>query len=102
MSAPGEDNVNNEEKASVMKNVKDIDRLIEKRWPKLKRRAQNERNPGKLITILEDIEDLLFLLEMRIAAHHGSRPEREAAVPRSVPRRSPYDLGPGESELRSQ
>jgi hypothetical protein len=85
-----------------MKNVKEIDRLIEKRWPKLKRRAQNERNPGKLITILEEIEDMLFLLEMRIAAHHGSLPERSAAASRSAPRRSVYEPGPGDSELRSQ
>ncbi len=33
---------------------------ISQRWPKLKKRAQRETNPEKLILLLEEIEDLLF------------------------------------------
>lgn len=32
---------------------------ISQRWPKLKKRAQRETNPEKLILLLEEIEDLL-------------------------------------------
>ena len=80
-----------------MTNAKDFDRLIEKRWPTLKKRAQKERNPVRLITILEEIEDLLFLLEMRIAAHNGSIPVRGAAASRSA--RAPDGWGGGPRDL---
>jgi hypothetical protein len=85
-----------------MKNAKDVDRVIEKRWPKLKKRAQNERNPGKLIAILEEIEDLLFLMDMRIAAHYGSVSSRADAASRSATIPVCWDGGPGNSELKGQ
>ncbi|MFZ0199476.1 MAG: hypothetical protein WAL05_09830 [Candidatus Sulfotelmatobacter sp.] len=46
---------------------------ISQRWPKLKKRAQRETNPEKLILLLEEIEDLLFNLEMRLASQYGKR-----------------------------
>ncbi len=53
-----------------MKNQKRIGKLISERWPKLKNRAQNENNPEKLISILEEIDDLLSTLEVRIASEN--------------------------------
>jgi hypothetical protein len=85
-----------------MTNTKDFDRLIEKRWPTLKKRAQNERNAGKLITILEEIEDQLFLLEMRIAVHNGSTPARGAAASRSARGPDRWTGGPRDLEFKSQ
>lgn len=84
-----------------MKSMKGIERLISERWPKLKYRAENEKNPEKLIVILEEIDDLLFNLEMRIAAQNemcskenaDSRSDRHESV-REVPR--------GDSESGSQ
>jgi hypothetical protein len=45
--------------------------LISERWPKLKKRAQHETNPAKLIVVLEEIDDLLFTIEMKVAAQAG-------------------------------
>jgi hypothetical protein len=50
-----------------MKRKGEVERIIAEQWPKLKRKAQNETDPVKLIAIVEEIDDLLFLLEMRIA-----------------------------------
>ena len=47
-----------------MKNKQSLERLISERWPKLKKRAQIENNPEKIVAILEEIDDLLFNLEM--------------------------------------
>jgi hypothetical protein len=54
------------ESISSMKNVRETERIISERWPKLKKSAMNEGDPEKLITILEEIDDLLFVLEARI------------------------------------
>jgi len=43
---------------------------------KLKNKAENEKNPEKLIAILEEMDDLLFNLEMRIAAQNESMHSR--------------------------
>ncbi|MFZ0309842.1 MAG: hypothetical protein WCA76_15320 [Candidatus Sulfotelmatobacter sp.] len=53
-----------------MNSKKGVERLISQRWPILKKRAQNENNPEKLIAILEEIDDLLSNLEMRIASQN--------------------------------
>ena len=55
-----------------MKNTEGIDQLICRRWPELKKKAQNEDNPDKLMAIVEEIDALLFIIEMRIAGR--SRP----------------------------
>jgi hypothetical protein len=55
-----------------MKSAKELERLILEEWPKLKERAERERSPQKLIAVLEEIEDLLFHLEMRIAVQGHS------------------------------
>jgi len=69
-----------------MTHTEGIDQLISRQWPELRKRAhhnvyrhgfefaqsQNEENPDKLIAILEEIDDLLFIIEMRIAGR--SRP----------------------------
>jgi hypothetical protein len=62
---------NHKENACTMKNRQARERLMTERWPKLRNRAQNENNPEKLIAILEEIDDLLFSVEMRIAAQSG-------------------------------
>ncbi len=56
-----------------MKSGKRLELLMSERWPKLKKKAQNETDPEKLIPILEEIEDLLFNLEMRLASEYGKR-----------------------------
>jgi len=49
---------------------------MSERWPQLKKRAQNETQPEKLIAVLEEIDELLFSVEMRIAAQSGQTPSR--------------------------
>ncbi|MFZ0318856.1 MAG: hypothetical protein WAL56_07005 [Candidatus Sulfotelmatobacter sp.] len=56
-----------------MKNTKEPELPISERWPELKAQAQSETNPEKLIAILEEIEDLLFNLEMRLASQYQKR-----------------------------
>jgi hypothetical protein len=83
------------------KNMKGVERLISERWPRLKYRAENERNPEKLITILEEIDDLLFNLEMRIAAQNEMH-SRDHADSRSDCHESVRDFPPGDSESGNQ
>lgn len=73
-----------EETAGTMKNKEELERLMSQRWPKLKKRAQHETNPEKLIAILEEIDDLLFSVEMRIAAQNGRPQTRDRTDSRSV------------------
>jgi hypothetical protein len=84
-----------------MKSMKGIERLISERWPKLKYRAENEKNPEKLIAILEEIDDLLFNLEMRIAAQNEMR-SRDNSDSQSNCHESVRDVPPGDSESGSQ
>ena len=65
-----------------MNNMKGVEHLISQQWTKLKRKSQNENNPAKLITILEEIDDLLSTLEMRIASDQNA-PSRENAALRT-------------------
>jgi hypothetical protein len=51
-----------------MRNTKIVDRLISRRWPELKKWAELETDPGVLIALIEEIDDLLATLERRIAA----------------------------------
>ena len=83
------------------KHVKGIERLISERWPKLKFRAETEKNPEKLIAILEEIDDLLFNLEMRIASQNEMR-SRGNAESQSDCHESISDVPPGDSESGSQ
>ena len=59
------------ENIETMKSKRRLEQLISERWPRLKARAQHEGNPEKLVAILEEIDDLLFNIEMRIAAQSG-------------------------------
>jgi hypothetical protein len=45
-----------------------VEHLITEQWPDLKERAEKETDHEKLTAILEEIEDLLSVLERRIAA----------------------------------
>jgi hypothetical protein len=67
-----------------MKGKQRLEQLMSERWPKLKKRAQHERNPEKLIAILEEVDDLLFILEMRIAAQNGRPHSRDDMDSRSA------------------
>jgi len=60
--------------------MKGVERLISQRWPKLKKRAQTENNLEDLIAVLEEIDDLLSNLEMRIAVGNGNVPSRANTV----------------------
>jgi hypothetical protein len=51
-----------------MRNIRELQPLIFERWPKLRKRAQSESDPEQLLTIIGDIHDLLFILEMRVSA----------------------------------
>jgi hypothetical protein len=51
-----------------MRSAKKTDCLISERWPELKRRAENESDPAKLITIIQEIDDLLFMLDLKFGA----------------------------------
>jgi hypothetical protein len=83
-----------------MNNQKGAERLISQRWPKLKKRAQNEDNPEKLIPILEEIDDLLSNLEMRIASRNRSTRSGVNAIPESSS--FAFDVPPGDLESGSQ
>ena len=48
-----------------------MEHLVLEQWPKLKKKAQGETDPERLIAILEEIDDLLFNMEMTIAALNG-------------------------------
>jgi hypothetical protein len=85
------------EKVLPMKSKRGPEQLMSERWPKLKKRAQHERDPQKLIAILEDIDDLLFNVEMKIAAQSAKRgPKR---TERGSVRQSVLS---GDSEISSQ
>ena len=51
-----------------MKNQKRIEKLILERWPKLRKLMQTTVDCQKLIAILDEIDELLAVLEVRIAA----------------------------------
>ena len=78
-----------------MKNVRETERLISERWPKLKESAMNEGDPEKLITILEEIDDLLFVLEARIRLDN----DPDASI---SPRRTQDEIRNLGQEIRSQ
>lgn len=84
----------------MMNSMKGVERLISQRWPKLKRRAQNENNPEKLIAILEEIDDLLSNLEMRIASQNRNMLARANAGSTSAS--FVCQIPPGDSESGSQ
>ncbi len=67
-----------------MKNNQSLERLMSERWPKLKKRARNENDPEKLIAILEEIDDLLFIVEMRVAAQNRRTHSRDDTDSRSL------------------
>lgn len=68
--------------------------LISNRWQILKRRAQTEGDPGRLIRILMEIDELLADLEARMAQDDnlysmsdvGSRSDGDESA-RDIPRR---------------
>jgi hypothetical protein len=53
------------------RNQEKLEQLMAERWQSLKTRAQNERNAEKLMKILEEIDDLLFNVEMIVAVEYG-------------------------------
>jgi hypothetical protein len=88
------------ETVSRMNHTKRIDQLVSKRWPKLKKRLQNEENPGKLIAILEEIDDLLFIIETRVAGQSTVTNSRDA---NSISLHREFSVVPSDdSEIGSQ
>ena len=85
-----------------MKNVKELEHLVLTRWPKLKQSARNENNPEKLISILEEIDDLLFALEMRIAGQGGKMQSRGGADSGSSCQSFAGNGPPADSEIGSE
>jgi hypothetical protein len=77
-------------------NTKGAERLITQRWPKLKKKLHNENDPGKLLIILQEIDDLLSNLEMRIAAQTRDADSDRSVLSKSVSRY--YQLPPIDSE----
>ncbi len=84
-----------------MKSKPGPEELMSEQWPKLKKRAQHERNPEKLIALLEEIDDLLFTLEMRIAARSGRALSWDETDSRSDPNQSTA-VSSDDSEIGSQ
>ena len=81
-----------EETLAKMKNTKGSEPTISERWPELRKEAQNETDPEKLILILEEIEDLLFNLEMRLASEYGKR-RKTADAKATLDRIVDYEIG---------
>ena len=75
--------------------------LVSERWPKLKKQVQDERNPEKLIALVKAIEELLFNLEMRIAARSGRALSWDETDSRSDQNQSTAFLS-DDSEIGSQ
>lgn len=66
-----------------MKNDNTIETIILGRWPQLKKKAQNEGDADKLIAIIEDIDELLSDLELKIEAQaiYGSTSNADNSNP---------------------
>lgn len=78
-----------------MNSTASVDQLISKRWSKLKQKAQNENDPERLISVLEEIDDLLSNLELRIATEKAhARATTNATSDRALA----FDRPPGDSE----
>jgi hypothetical protein len=60
-----------------MKKRQSLDELISEQWPKLKKKAHHEKDTERLMAILEEIDDLLFKVEMRIAPQSGQNRSRD-------------------------
>ena len=84
-----------------MRSQKSLEQLMSERWPKLKKSAQYERNPEKLIKILEEIDDLLFNVEMRIACEPGQMDSKDDTGTGSTRGTSDVVLS-GDSEVECQ
>ncbi|MGA2346997.1 MAG: hypothetical protein ABSF93_13380 [Candidatus Sulfotelmatobacter sp.] len=69
-----------------MNNKQAVEWLVSEQWPKLKKRAENEKDVEKLIAILEEIDDVLFSVEMRVAAESGRAHSRDGTDSRSARR----------------
>lgn len=79
-----------------------VERLISEQWPKLKKKAQNETDPERLIAVLEEIDDLLFSLEMTIAAQGRNTHSRADADSQRVIHESFDSVPRGDPEIESQ
>jgi hypothetical protein len=77
-------------------NTQGMEQLITQRWPKLKKKLQHENDPGKLIAILQEIDDLLSNLEMRMAAQTRHADAERGVLSTSVSRF--YQVPSGDSE----
>jgi hypothetical protein len=69
---------------SEMKSTPKFETVISNRWSRLKKKALDESDPDKLIVILEEVNDLLFTLEMRINAHCEKSDSRVNARSRTI------------------
>ena len=83
-----------------MKDKHSLELIMSERWPKLKKRAEQETDVEKLIAILEEIDDVLFSVEMRVAAESGRTHSRNGTDSRSV-RRRPGAARSDDSEIGS-
>ena len=69
---------------SGMKSTPKFETVISNRWSRLEKKALDESDPDKLIAILEEVNDLLFTLEMRINAHYEKSDSRVNARSRTI------------------
>ena len=79
-----------------------MEHLVLEQWPKLKKKAQGETDPERLIAILEEIDDLLFNMEMTIAALNGRTGPGGGEGSRATSHKSFFGAPPGDSEIGSQ
>lgn len=84
-----------------MNGIDRVERLISEQWPKLKKKAQNEIDPERLIAVLEEIDDLLFSLEMTIAAQDRNTHSRADADSQRVTQESFCSIPRGDPEIET-
>ncbi len=85
-----------------MRSMDIVEGLITERWPDLKKKAEKETDHERLIAILTEIDDLLFVLEKRIAASDENMKLIPHADARSDWRESCGEVRLGNPGIRSQ
>jgi len=85
-----------------MRSMRIVERLITERWPDLKQRAEKETDYDTLIAILGEIDDVLLVLEQRIAANDQLLAMRDGSDPTSNRLEHFSEVRMGGPAIRSQ
>jgi hypothetical protein len=85
-----------------MRSLKTVEYLITEQWPDLKKRAERETDHERLTAILGEIDDLLFILERRIADRETMMGLDSTDESRSGRNKSGREVDRGVPEIGSQ